>query len=92
VYVKPCFATLNGSNTKCSRVKPCVQCIMWLVTNLIKNWVLVIIWVGLLPICISMFFHWIGVQFLFNIKNLLYKFTFVFLCYFQFEDFEILPI
>jgi hypothetical protein len=76
VYVKPCFVTLNGLNTKRSRVKPCVQCIMWLVANLIRNWILVIIWIGLLLIFISMFFCWISVQFLFNIKNSLYKSTF----------------
>jgi hypothetical protein len=72
MYVKPCFVTLNGLNTKRSRVKPCVQCIMWLVANLIRNWILVVIW---LLISIFMVFRWIGVQFLFSIKTLLYKST-----------------
>ncbi len=65
---------------------------MWPTTNRIGNWILLIIWIGLLPICISTPFHCIGVNFLFNLGNSLYILNFLFLLYFQFEGFESLSI
>jgi hypothetical protein len=71
VYVKPCFITPFRSNVRRSRVKPCVQWIMCVVANWIGNCIFVMIWKGLLPICISQIFYFIGVHFLSIVRNCL---------------------
>jgi hypothetical protein len=55
-YVKSCFVTPVRSNARRSRVKPCAWCIVHPATNWIGNWILVIIYNGLLPIYILMTF------------------------------------
>ncbi len=61
MYIKPCFVTLDESNARWSRVKPCAQCIVRVVTSCIGNCILMIIYEGLLAICIFVIFHFIGV-------------------------------
>jgi hypothetical protein len=50
---KSCFVMPLGSNARWSRVKPCARWIVCDVANWMGNWILVMIWDGLLPICIS---------------------------------------
>jgi hypothetical protein len=71
MYVKLCFVTSDGSNAKQSRVELCAQCIMCPTTNWIGNCILVMVWIGLLPIFISTIFCSIGVQFLSRVGNFL---------------------
>jgi hypothetical protein len=63
VYVIPCFITSLWSNARKSSVKPCGWCMVYPTIGWIGNQTLVIIWEGLLPICISTIVHWFGVQF-----------------------------
>lgn len=72
VYVRLCFITLNGWNAKWSRVKPCAQCIVRPTINLVGDYIFVMVWIGLLSICISTFFLSIDVQFLSSVQNYLY--------------------
>ncbi len=89
IYVNPCFVTPFGSNVKRSKVNPCKQCIVCVATNWIGNWILIILWKGLFPICISTTLRSIGVQFL-SILGIFHTHeNILFVFYVQFENFGI---
>jgi hypothetical protein len=69
VYVKPCFVKPIESNVKRSNVILCEWCMVHVATSCIGNWIFVIMWEGLLPICISIIFFPIGVYFILIIQN-----------------------
>jgi hypothetical protein len=71
VYVKPCFIRPFGLSARWSRVKPCAWWIMSIVVNWIGNCIFVMIWKGLLPICISQKNYFVGVHFLPIVRNCL---------------------
>ncbi len=58
VYVKPCFVMSLGSNARWSRVKPCAWWIVCVIVNWMGNWIRVMIWKGLLLLCINLLFYW----------------------------------
>jgi hypothetical protein len=71
VNVKSCFVSLVESNAKQSNVKPYALCMVCVTISCIRNWILVIMWEGLLPIYIFVFFFSIGVHFLLIIGDCL---------------------
>jgi hypothetical protein len=75
-------------NDRQSRIKLCAQRIMCPTTNWVGNCIIVMVWIGLLPICVSIIFCSIGVQFLSRVGNFLYIVNFQILCWFQFDSFE----
>jgi hypothetical protein len=88
VYLKLHFVTPDGSNDRQSRIKLCAQRITCPTTNWVGNCIIVMVWIGLLPICISIIFCSIGVQFLSRVGNFLYIVNSQILCWFQFDNFE----
>jgi hypothetical protein len=52
--VNSCFVIHVGSNVKESRVKPYTWYIVHITTNCVKNWILVIMYNELSPICVSL--------------------------------------
>ncbi len=79
VYVKPCFVTPFGSNARQLRIKPRVQRVVHLATNWMGNWILMMIWKGLLSMYFCNFlFYWY--PFLINCRKLFVNVKVFYLC------------